>query len=57
MIVRVKRADVGKTFREHLEGRSPDVAGLNYHEPSHFQVELRKGAAGKWEVARLSVCR
>jgi hypothetical protein len=57
MIARIKRADVRKTFREHLEGRGPDAAVLNYHQPSHVQVELRKDAAGKWEVRRLSVCR
>jgi hypothetical protein len=57
MIARLRRADVRKTFREHLEGRGPDGAGLNYHEPSHVQVELRKGQAGKWEVARLWFCR
>jgi hypothetical protein len=57
MIARIRRADVGKTFRAHLEGRGMDSAGLNYHEPSHFQVELRKGAEGKWEVGRLWVCR
>jgi len=57
MVGRIRRADVRKTFGEHLEGRGADVAGLNYHEPSHFQVELRKGAGGTWEVARLRVCR
>jgi hypothetical protein len=57
MIERIKRADVGKTFRTHLAVRSPETAGLNYHDPSHFQVDLKKDAAGRWEVARLWLCR
>jgi hypothetical protein len=57
MIARIKRADVRKTFRDHLEGRGPESARLNYHTPSHFQVELQKGQAGEWEVIRLWFCR
>jgi hypothetical protein len=57
MIARLKRADVRRTFRAHLEARGPGSAKLNYHDPSHVQVDLRKGPAGKWEVARLWFCR
>jgi hypothetical protein len=57
MIARIKRADVRKTFRDHLEGRGPESARLNYHTPSHFQVELQKGRAGNWEVTGLRFCR
>ena len=57
MIDRIKRADVRKTFRKHLSAKGASAAGLNYHDPSHFQVELRKGEDGQWALARLWVCR
>jgi hypothetical protein len=57
MIERIKRADVGKTFRRHLETRGAPAWRLNYHDPSHFQVDLKKGADGQWSLARLWVCR
>ena len=57
MIARIRRADVRKTFRQHLEHKAASAAGLNYHDPSHFQVELKKDDAGKWTVSRLSFCR
>ena len=57
MIDRIKRADVRKTFRQHLSPKGASAAGLNYHDPSHFQVDLKKGADGQWTLARLSVCR
>ena len=57
MIARIKRADVRKTFRQHLSPKSPSAAGLNYHDPSHFQVDLKTGDNGQWTLARLWVCR
>ena len=57
MIERIKWADVRRTYASHLTLRGPDAAGLNYHDPYHFQVELKKDAAGKWELARLWFCR
>jgi hypothetical protein len=57
MIDRIKRADVRKTWKAHLQVRSPESAGLNYHDPSHFQVDLTKDGQGRWEVARLWFCR
>jgi len=57
MIDRIKRGDVAKTFRAHLALRGADAAGFNYHDPSHFQVDLKKGAGGRWALTRLSVCR
>ena len=57
MIDRIRRADVRKTFKSHLEVRGPETAGLNYHKPSHFQVDLKKDAKGRWEVTRLWLCR
>jgi cell division septation protein DedD len=57
MIARIKKADVRNTFRSHLAVRGADAAGLNYHDPSHFQVDLKKGANGEWAVSRLWLCR
>lgn len=57
MIDRIKRADVRKTFRQHVSPKSPSAAGLNYHDPSHFQVDLKKADDGQWTLSRLSVCR
>jgi hypothetical protein len=56
MVGRVRGVDLNATYAKHLVVNDAATGRLDYHSPSHFQVELGK-AGGEWAVTRLWFCR
>jgi hypothetical protein len=56
MMHRVKRVDMSANYAKHLVVTDAATARLDYHDPAHFQVDLKRSGAG-WTVTRLWFCR
>jgi hypothetical protein len=56
MMHRVKRVDMNGNYAKHLVMTDAATARLDYHDPAHFQVDLKRPGAA-WTVTRLWFCR
>lgn len=56
MIRRINGVDMNANYPQHLAVNDAATAHLNYHDPCHVQIDLKRGA-GPWTVSRLWFCR
>lgn len=57
MMNRVKRVDMSANYAKHLVVTDAATARLDYHDPAHFQVDLKRPSGAGWTVTRLWFCR
>lgn len=57
MMRRVKSVDMNANYASHLVMNDASTARLDYHNPAHFQVDLKRPTGAGWTVTRLWFCR